>query len=108
MDYINIGSSPCDEHCVQVGAADYHDKARAECIAFKHQIIRACGEPPEGARLAVKSFPHDFGSYLEVVVYFEEDNRKAIDYAFNLESNSPANWDDEAKVELLKPRQCSL
>lgn len=107
-DYLNIGGSPTDEHCAQVGQPDYYEKGRAECVAFKHQLVRAFGEEPDGAHLAVKSFPHDFGNYLEVICYFDDDNEKAREYAFRLEGNTPALWDEEAKAELSRPKTCSL
>jgi hypothetical protein len=52
---------------------DYMPRARAECQRFIALLRRKCGPEPEGARLAVKSFLHDFGDYLEVVCYFDEN-----------------------------------
>ena len=49
---------------------------------------------PEGARLAVKSFLHDFGDYLEVVCYFDENLPDSVTYAMHCEDNLPATWDD--------------
>jgi hypothetical protein len=99
-DTMEIGSSPVSEDCAQVGASDYYERAQKECRAFVNQLKRAFGNPPEGARLTVKSFPHDFGTYYEVVVAYDDSNEKAVDYAFNLEGNTPEYWDDEAKEEL--------
>ena len=91
-DYINIGSSPCEEDCVQVGAENYAQLARVECQRFIEAIRQTIGPEPDGACLRVKSFPHDFGSYMEVVCYYEEDNEEATKYAFKCESESPSTW----------------
>lgn len=103
-DYINIGCSPAEEDCAQVGQHDYHEQARKQCIAFRNQLRRQFGPEPEGARLVIKSFPHDFGSYMEVVCEyeetFEEEESPSVDYAFKLESDMPLEWDMEARKEL--------
>jgi hypothetical protein len=115
-DHICIGPTPAAETCAQVGAADYHRKARRECVAFINQIRRELGPEPDGARLFIKSNPHDFGSYLEVCCEYEvpQDNRSAavsdpeyfpavdraaLDYALRCESTAD-RWDDEAIKEL--------
>ena len=98
MDYINIGSSPNGEKCVQVGDDDYETKSRKECRIYLNQLRRVYGEEPKGAQLTVKSFPHDFGSYTEVICKHNDDE-KAIEYAYNLE-NGCEEWDEQAKKEL--------
>jgi hypothetical protein len=99
MDYLVIGSVPYDEPCQQV---PYDDPvlARLECKAFANQLVRILGPPPEGASLQVKSFPHDFGTYCEVVVWYDENNDKAAEYAYKCEAEAPAEWDEEAREEL--------
>ena len=92
-DYIDIGSSPAEEDCAQVGSPDYYTRAKTECARFIALIRKTLGQEPEGAHLAVKSNPHDFGTYYEVVCYFEEDDEEARKYAFRCESEAPARWD---------------
>ena len=92
MAYIEIGPAPADEDCVQVGTPDYVQLARVECSRFIELIKKRVGKPPEGVRLAVKSSPHDFGDYLEVVCYFEPDNKEAVEYAYRCESEAPTRW----------------
>lgn len=92
-DFIEIGSSPCDEDCAQVGEPDFHEKATKEMRRYIDLIRKKLGPEPEGARLGIKWFPHDFGSYGEVVCYFEDDNEKAREYAFKCEAEAPANWE---------------
>lgn len=94
-DYVNIGSSPCDEPCVQLGAPNYGEESRKECQRYIDLIRKVCGEEPEGAELRTKSFPHDFGTYREVVCYFDDEFPDSVDYAFFVEGNSPETWKDK-------------
>ena len=98
-DYLNIGSSPYGENCFQVGSENYYENGRKECLIYKRQLIRQFGDTPQNSKLQAKSFPHDFGSYWEVVCWFDDQDKESVDYAFKLESEGPENWDDEAKQE---------
>jgi hypothetical protein len=102
-DYIEIGPTPVEEDCVQVGADNYGGLARRECNVFIEQLRRVFGTEPEGARLAIKRNPHDFGEYLEVVCHYDDELPDSVEYAFKLEAKTPANWDDEAKAKLELP-----
>ena len=95
---MSIGSSPCDEPCAQVGQDNYAVQAKKECRRYIELLLKKFGEPPEGASLSVKGFPHDFGTYYEVVVNYDDDDRAGLDYALLLEGNSPATWDDDKPV----------
>lgn len=104
---LEIGSSPWGEECSQVGSDNYHERARKECRAYVGQLYRVLEahghkleELPESFRIKIKSNPHDFGSYFEVVCMFECDDERACDLAYFLESNSPEHWDEIAKKEL--------
>jgi hypothetical protein len=92
-DYISIGgTAPSEEPCAQVGRYDYEAAAKREGSRFIELIRKCCGREPEGAKLALKSFPHDFGTYYEVVCYFDDDNEKAKNYAFKVEREAPDEW----------------
>jgi len=58
------------------------------------------GPEPDGASLAIKSNPHDFGTYLSVVCHFAPDVAAALDYALRCESDGPQDWDEVARSEL--------
>ena len=91
-DYIILGSTPIAENCVQVSNThEYLDSMKAECKRFKAGLEKKF-QPPDGAFLKIKSFPHDFGSYLEVVVMFDDNNEEATTYAYDLESDTPETW----------------
>src|SRR5215831_3928094 len=71
-NYLVLAPAPTEEDCVCVGEEDYLPRARAECRRFIALLHTKFGPEREGARLAVKSFLHDFGNYLEVVCSFGE------------------------------------
>ena len=96
---MNLGPTPAGETCIQLGSEDYNSKARNECRVYLKQLGRLYPNPPAGIRFGIRSFPHDFGSYLEVVVYFEEDE-DCVNFAYDVESNLPEFWDETAKLEL--------
>jgi len=93
-DYLTIGATPCEESCEPVPYKDGGIKAKAECAAFIEAIRRKLGPEPAGAQLRVKSFPHDFGTYYEVVCWYEEDDVEACQYAYRCESDAPTTWAD--------------
>lgn len=100
-DCVYIGSTPSDESCQQVGMPSYDAAiARRECRAFINQLRRVFGEEPDGAELRVKVERHDFGSYPEVVCYYDDENAEATEYAYKCEGDCPTNWDLPAIVEL--------
>lgn len=92
-DYISIGPTPSDEPCEQLGPNYDPTKARAECKRFIALIRKTLGEEPEGARLAIQSSAHDFGTYYEVVCKYEDGNEAAMEYAFKCESDAPTTWE---------------
>lgn len=102
-DFVDLGgTTPPDESCAQVGSReyDYYDRARKEARAYINQLHRMFGNESDGARLSVKSHPHDFGTYLTVVCFFNPDDKAASDYAQKCESDCPTEWDEEARKEL--------
>ena len=106
-DSLYIGESPWDESCAQLGTDMYPVNARKECQRFIDQIRRHYGSEPGGARLYIKSNPHDFGSYLSVECEFTwdpsldeepEDGTPSQQYAFSIEGDELSklqNWDSD-------------
>lgn len=102
-----LGSSPIDEDCAQVGSENYDIQSRAECYAYLNQLyrfLRTSGynteKLPGDFRLFVKTYPHDFGNYREVVAKFDANNEKAWDIALLLERSGPEKWDGVARAEI--------
>ena len=94
-DYFTLGPTPCDEPCAQVGEPNYRATALKECTRFIQLLREKFGSEPEGAWLSAKAFPHDFGTYYEVVVYFNTDRQESVDYALRCEAEMPATWEGE-------------
>ena len=98
QDFITLGTAPVDESCAQVGqrrllrqgqSANVDDSSR--CCARRLVMNR------QEARLAIKSFNHDFGVYYEVVCLFDTDDEEAAHYAFRCEDElRPPGRDDDA------------
>lgn len=97
-DYLEIGPSPAGENCAQLGSPDYDRKSRIECKAYMHQLERLF---PDGV-FTVKTFNHDYGSYREVVAYFDDSDSPMTNAAFAAEANSPEFWDEAATEELIE------
>jgi hypothetical protein len=91
--FISLGPTPPEEPCAQVGEPDYRRKALAECQRFIVLLRETFGPEPEGAELQTKSFPHDFGTYYEVVCCYDPDHPASMDYAFRLEKETPSTWE---------------
>ena len=91
-DYLTLGPTPCDEDCAQVGSENYYSRAREECRRYLDLLRKLFGQEPKGAQLAIKSFPHDFGSYHEVVIWYDDQFPESIEYAFQMEGNLPETW----------------
>lgn len=102
-DYMEVGSSPADEACVQViTGQDYMPAMRAELQRYKAMLERRFPDAPDGAYFTVRWNQHDFGSYGEVAVRFDDDDREAAAFAYFVEAHCPATWDDS---EVLQWRQ---
>lgn len=103
LEYIELGPTPAEESCAQLGADDYDERVKIEGRAYIAQLIRQFGTPPTGVSLRLKAFPHDFGSYHEIVVQFDDNDEAASDWAYNVEAHTPGEWDDEARDAITRP-----
>jgi hypothetical protein len=96
---------PLDEKGTQVSQTrDYLPWMRKEAAAFKNQLERlaAAGTFGEqgGAYFRTRNCPHDFGTYIDIEVRYDEDSETETNFMLAVESNIPLTWDDEAKKEL--------
>lgn len=100
MPYLNIGPCPAEETPVQFGDDNYRQLAEAEGRRFITLIRDTMGPEPFGASLGLKWFPHDFGSYMEVVCRYDEAYPESEEYAFRCESDEvPSEWDTPEPLE---------
>lgn len=95
--YLEIGQTPISEPCAQVGFDGYEFLSRLECKYFKQQLEE---QFPQG-EFRVKSFPHDFGTYREVCVIYDDDSEDdRMEAAFAAESSAWENWKPETLASL--------
>lgn len=106
-DYIEIGCSPVDEDCSQLGCDkyDFSKLNRMECKAYIGMLERKYGEPPHGCAFYSKANHHDFGTYYEVALGYDDADEKCVEYAWGKDDapgpeNGCDKWDDIAKKEL--------
>jgi hypothetical protein len=97
IETLELGSVPSNEECIQVNPkTDYLPAMRAECKRYKELLEKLFPVPKDvRAWFVIKSNPHDFGTYLEVAVKYDENDDAACVYAYNVEDNLPANWPTE-------------
>ena len=107
INKIEIGPTPSDENCAQVGSDRYGKVWRAECKAFINQIRRVCGNEPDSASLIITSNPHDFGTYHEVAVKYRTNSPEGLAYALKVESTPIHRWDNMAYDELTAAGVCT-
>lgn len=102
-DYLTIGTVPTDEDCTQnepTGA--YVTAQRREAALFAEQIARHYPEP-EAGYVIVKRFAHEFGSYFEACVVFDDEDEAATNWAFQVEADPLgvlSQWDEQSRAAL--------
>ena len=99
-DSMEFDTVPYEETCEQVGPNYNPVKARNEANVTIQQVIRQFGEPPYGCFIKVKRNNHDFGEYLSISIVFDDNDADAVNYAYEVEANWPANFDTESRKAL--------
>lgn len=100
-DYITIGPVPGEEDCAQVGEPDFRKQATKEVDAFIDMLYRLFPDALDhNVIFKPKWQRHDFGSYVEAAILFYYEDEDSTSYAYNVERNVPAFWDDIAKEML--------
>lgn len=99
-DYIHLpGTTPNAEPCAQVGDIDYMRRSRIEAHVYINQLRRVYGGNPIGTRFSVRQCAHDFGVYLDIRFYFDDEDQRQVMYLERVENGSEY-WDEMAKIEL--------
>jgi hypothetical protein len=100
-DQFEFGTSvPHDEPCIQMGEPDYSRFSKMEARALINQIKREIGQPPYETGFSIISCAHDFGTYYDVAVVYDDDDEESQAYMLKAESAIPSKWDKEAIKEL--------
>ena len=90
---ISLGAVQVQESCAQVGEAGYAERALAACQRYEALLRRAIGPEPHGARLRIRRSAPDLGSYLELVVEYDDENVVARAYAIRCDREAPTRWE---------------
>lgn len=97
-EYLELSSVPVDEPCAMVGEADYSTRARLECRAYIDQLKREFPNAEAiGCTFKIRANPHDFGTYYEVAVVYDDNDDDQAATAFEIESSLPMEWDSDAR-----------
>jgi len=90
---IPLGAVPTRESSAQVGEIGYEERASLECGRYIALVRHAIGPEPAGARLRVRRSEPALGSYLEVVVEYDDENKVARAYAIRCDREAPTRWE---------------
>ena len=90
--FIPLGAVPARESFAQVGESGYADRALGECQRFMTLLRQLIGPEPDGAQLRIRRSAPDAGSYLDVIVEFDDENTTARAYAIRCDREAPTRW----------------
>lgn len=96
---LTIGPCPAEENAAQTYDPGFTEKNWQECKAFKDQLLREFGEPPEGTILYVKVTNHEFGEIREVAIKHDGTPDNAV-WALAVQECAKTTWDKQAREEL--------
>jgi len=96
-NYIPLGPTPNNEDCAQVSSDNFKAQSAIEIAAYIAQLKRMFLDLPPGVTITSKAFQHDSGTYREVVVNYDDNDKNQADSVIDIENNLPENWDKEAK-----------
>lgn len=99
QDFLTLGPTPFGEDCAQVGTSDYYVRAIEETRRYKEMLEKKFPDLPQGLTFETKAFPHDFGTYHEVVVVYDRDDQEQVNYALKVERHLPETWEDTDVVD---------
>jgi hypothetical protein len=90
---ISLGAVPVRESPARVGEPGYAERSLSECQRFVAILRHVIGPEPEGARLTIRRSEPGLGSYLEVVVEYDDENMVARAYAIRCDREAPTRWE---------------
>jgi len=92
-------TTPCDEPCAQLRSENYMKRARIEARAYIDQLKRTFGSAPIGSFFKLVHCPHDFGTYLDIRYYYDDEDQRHVAYMCDIERGCD-KWDDIALTQL--------
>lgn len=98
MEELDLGCTPHEEDCMQVGQEEYW-KLAAEAGIYKKQLLRMFpikNSMKQNFYLKIVKNYHDFGSYPSLILKFDPKySDKAMEFEIGAKS-----WDEMAKLEI--------
>jgi hypothetical protein len=90
-DYLSLDPTPYEEPCIQVGHELYRSIGSMEAHLMKDQLRELLLTKYSDilVNIAITQCPHDYGSYYQIYVYFDEES---AEQAYWLDDNFPAYW----------------
>jgi len=79
-DKMELGPTPCGEDCVQVDKnGDYIQAMKEECRRYKALLVEKFPIPEDiNACFVIKGNLHDFGTYYEVCISYDTEDKKSV------------------------------
>ena len=99
-EWLTLGPVPYEEDCVQVNSdGEYLTAMSKEVRKFVQLLDNRFLNIPENAYFGVKRESHDFGTYMEAAVFWDTECEDSEKFSYFVESNLPANWTDDSKLD---------
>ena len=89
---ISLGAVPARESSTRDGDTGDEHRARSECQRYMALLRNMIGPEPHGAELQIRRAAPERGSYLEVVVEYDDENNVARAYAIRCDREGPTTW----------------
>jgi hypothetical protein len=90
---ISLGAVPARECFTPGGEAGDAQQALSECRRYVALLRDVIGPEPHGAELRIQRSEPERGSYLEVVVEYDDANNVARAYAIRCDREAPTTWE---------------
>lgn len=85
--YFELDPCPVEEDGAQVGHGTWLQLA-AEARRFKLQILAAYPPVNEHCRVSIHWNQHDFGSYPEIRIWWDDSDEPSMEWAFKIEEDA--------------------
>lgn len=101
-DYIEFETTPTCEDCVQVSSSKpYLEDMKKQANRYLEMLRnRFPFIDNVGLEIRLKSCTHDFGSYIQIAIYYDIDKPEQCEAVTFIENNLPEKWKDN---EVLNP-----
>jgi len=102
IDFLELGPVPADEESLQVGTPQYIKYWPAEADRYRLLLTERFKDILEhvDVHIHVRNFPHDFGTYHELIVLYDDSVEGEVEAAIFIENNLPLTWDDKKKFTM--------